>query len=65
MKKLATADPQLTYPERKALLAEFVPDDLTADNDVAAYIEKSGEGIEAFVQSVRDQYCSTQILSWA
>ena len=65
MKKLATANPNLSYDERKALFLELVPQDLVADNDVAAFIEKSGDLIEAYVQSVRDAYCSDTILTWA
>ena len=65
MKKLGTANPNLTYPERKALMAELVPKELIADNEVAAFIEKSGDAVESFVQSVRDAFCSDSILSWA
>lgn len=65
MKKLATANPNLTYPERQALMAEFVPESLSSDSEIAAFIEKSGDNIETFVQSVRDAYCSESILNWA
>jgi acetyl-CoA carboxylase/biotin carboxylase 1 len=65
MKKLSTANPSLTYPERQSLLAQFVPTDLTSDTEISAFIEKSGDHIEAFVQSVRDAHVSDNILSWA
>ncbi|KAK4687240.1 acetyl-CoA carboxylase / biotin carboxylase 1, partial [Tremellales sp. Uapishka_1] len=65
MKKLALANPNLSYAERKTLLSEFVPEELEADNEVAAFIEKSGENIEAFVQTVRDEFCADSLVSWA
>lgn len=65
LKKLATANPTLTYPERKALMAELVPADLITDSEVAGFIEKSGDVVESYVQSVRDAFCSDSILSWA
>ena len=65
MKKLSTANPNLTYPERKELLAELVPSELSSDSEVAAFIERSGDIIESFVSSVRDAYCSDSIFSWA
>ncbi|KAL7421005.1 acetyl-coenzyme-A carboxylase [Cryptotrichosporon argae] len=63
MKKLAAANPTLTYPERKSLLADLVPAELGADAEVAQYIEKAD--VEAFVQPVRDDYCADQVVSWA
>jgi len=65
MKKLSTANPTLTYPERQALMADFVPAELTSDTEISAYIEKSGDQIESYVQSVRDAHVSDNILSWA
>lgn len=65
MKKLAVANPSLTYPERKALLADFVPEGLVTDTEVAGYIEKNGESIEQFVQAVKDEWCADSILTWA
>jgi acetyl-CoA carboxylase/biotin carboxylase 1 len=65
MKKLSTANPTLSYPERQALLADFVPAELIADTEIAAFIEKSGDHIESYVQSVRDAHVSDNILSWA
>lgn len=65
MRKLSTANPALTYPERKSMLDAFIPSDLSSDSEVAAFIEKSGDQIESFVQSVRDGYCSDSIVSWA
>lgn len=65
MKKLGTANPNLSYPERKVLMSELVPQELTTDNEVAAFIEKSGDVVESFVQSVRDAFCSDTIHSWA
>ncbi|WRT69229.1 uncharacterized protein IL334_006213 [Kwoniella shivajii] len=65
MKKLSTANPDLTYPERKELLSQFIPTELGSDSDVAAYIEKQGEAVENFVQSIRDEYCAETLVSWA
>ncbi|OCF39572.1 acetyl-CoA carboxylase/biotin carboxylase [Kwoniella heveanensis CBS 569] len=65
MKKLATANPNLSYADRKELLSQFVPTDLGSDSEVAAYVEKSGEAIEAFVQSIRDEYCAETLVSWS
>ena len=65
MKKLSTANSSLDYPQRKALMAEFVPADLTSDEEVASYIEKAGEGMEAFVLGVKNDHCADTILSWA
>ena len=53
------------YPERKAMLEEFVPTELVADNEVAAYIEKSGDAIESYVQQVKDAWVADTILGWA
>lgn len=65
MKKLASANPALSYSERKSLLEEFIPSDLSADNEVAAFIEKSGDMIESYVQQVKDAWVSETILGWA
>ncbi|WWD21283.1 hypothetical protein CI109_105767 [Kwoniella shandongensis] len=64
MKKLSTANPNLSYAARKSLLAQFVPSELTSDSEVAGFIEKQGEAIESFVQSVRDEYCSDTLVDW-
>lgn len=65
MKKLAAANPSLSYADRKSLLEEFVPSDLSADNEVAAFIEKSGDQIEAFVQQIKDAWVAETIMGWA
>lgn len=65
MKKLASANPALSYADRKSLLEEFVPTELSADNEVAAYIERSGEAIESYVQQVKDAWVADTILGWA
>ncbi|ADV22983.1 Acetyl-CoA carboxylase, putative [Cryptococcus gattii WM276] len=65
LKKLENANPRLTYPQRKELLQQFVPAELSSDSEVAAYIEKSGETIESFIQGVRDEWCSDTLVSWA
>ena len=65
LKKLSTANPNLSYSERKALLAELVPPELSMDSEVAGFIEKSGDVVESFIASVRDAFCSDSILSWA
>jgi acetyl-CoA carboxylase/biotin carboxylase 1 len=65
MKKLATANPNLSYPERKAMLASFLPQELVSDSDVAGFIEKSGDSIESFVGAVRDEFCADTVVSWA
>ncbi|WVW79516.1 hypothetical protein I302_101485 [Kwoniella bestiolae CBS 10118] len=65
MRKLSTANPNLTYAERKELLSQFVPSDIGSDADIASYIEKQTDNIESFVQSVRDDYCAETLVSWA
>jgi acetyl-CoA carboxylase/biotin carboxylase 1 len=65
MRKLATANPTLTYPERQTLLQSFVPTELSSDVEVAGFIEKSGDEVEAFVQAVKDEFCADQISAWA
>ena len=65
LKKLATANPNLTYPQRNSLLQELVPRELSGDSEVAAFIEKSGDLIESFVQAVRNEFCSDSVVSWA
>ena len=65
LKKLASANPALTYADRTAILAQLVPADLTADEEVASFLEKSGTDIDSLVQNVRDEYCSDSILDWA
>jgi len=65
MRKLQTANPNLTYPERKSILADFTATDSTSDSEIAAYLEKAGEELETLVQSVKDEYCSETISTWA
>lgn len=66
MRKLATANPDLTYPERKAILEDFVQvDSSAADDEISSFFERSGDEIEALVQQVKDEYCSDSIISWA
>ena len=65
MKKLASANPSLTYPQRRALLLQFIPTDLEADDQVAGHLERSVEEVERFVQSVRDDFCADTIVDWA
>lgn len=65
MKKLATANPTLTYPERKQLFAQILPTELKNDGEVAAFLEKSSDAVEDFVQQVRDEHCASNIVEWA
>ena len=68
LKKLALADPALTYADRKAYLNQFVPGDLLSqgsDAEVAAFLEKSGEQVEQFIQDVRDGWVSEAVYGWA
>ena len=65
MRKFAAANPALSYPDRKALVEEFIPQELSTDTEVAAFIEQAGESLETFVQGVKDGYCSDTIVSWA
>lgn len=65
MRKLSTANPLLTYPERKAMLAQLVPVDLGTDNAVATHLERSQAEIEQYVSSVRNAHRSDNITSWA
>ncbi|RSH85904.1 acetyl-coenzyme-A carboxylase [Apiotrichum porosum] len=65
MKKLSAANPNLTYPERKEMFEQLVPTELTDDAEVAAFLEKSGDAVEDFVQQVRDAYCSDNVVAWA
>ncbi|GMK57121.1 hypothetical protein CspeluHIS016_0309610 [Cutaneotrichosporon spelunceum] len=65
MKKIAAANPDLTYPERKELLAQLLPSEHSNDAAVAAFLEKSGDAVEDFVQQIRDDYCASNIVSWA
>ncbi len=66
MRKLATANPELTYPERKAILEDFVTVGTSAaDEEVSAFLEGAGDEMEALVQQVRDEFCSESIISWS
>lgn len=65
MKRLISADPNLSFPQRKGLLQEIIPARLAKDQDVAMWIESNWTEVEAAVRSVRDSYCSESILSWA
>lgn len=66
MKKLSTANPELTFPERKAILEDFISvEHATADEEVSAFLESAGDEMEALVQQVRDEYCSDSIISWS
>ena len=64
MKKLAGANPNLSYEERKAIFAEYALADSTDDAAVASHLEKSGDVLENLVQQVRDEYCAEGISSW-
>jgi acetyl-CoA carboxylase/biotin carboxylase 1 len=68
LKKLAAADPALTYAERKSYLDQFIPVDVASsgsDSEVAAYLEKSDDQIAQFVQQVKDGWVSEAIVGWA
>lgn len=68
LKKLASANPTLTYPERKGLYEQLLPEELLADgsdSEVAAFLEKNGDKVESFVQQVRDEWCADQVVDWA
>jgi acetyl-CoA carboxylase/biotin carboxylase 1 len=64
MKKLAGANPNLSYEERKAIFAEYALADSNDDAAVASHLEKSGDVFEHLVQQVRDEYCAESISSW-
>lgn len=65
MRKIATANPDLSYPERKAILDDFVTTESTADDELSAFYERSGDEIESLIQQVKDEYCSDSIISWS
>jgi acetyl-CoA carboxylase/biotin carboxylase 1 len=65
MKKLAAANPNLTYPERKEMYNQLLPSELSGDAEIAAFLERSGESIEDYVQEVRDAYCAENVVAWA
>ena len=65
MRKLQSANPNLTYPERKSNLEDFTATDTVSDSEIAGYLERAGEELETLVQSVKDEYCSETISSWA
>lgn len=67
LKKLAAANPTLTYPQRKGLYEQLVPEDVLegSDSEVAAFLEKHGDKVEQFVQQVRDEWCADQVVDWA
>lgn len=65
MRKLSTANPELTYPERQQMLAQLVPVDLGSDNAVATHLERSQAEIEQYVASVRNAHRSDNITNWA
>ncbi|TYJ57681.1 hypothetical protein B9479_001535 [Cryptococcus floricola] len=65
LKKLQNANPELSYPERQAILDQLVPfDAASSDSEKAAFIEKSSDVIEEYVQRLRDQFCSETMVSW-
>jgi acetyl-CoA carboxylase/biotin carboxylase 1 len=65
MRKIATANPDLTYPQRKAILQDFVTVDTTDDAQLSAFFEQSGDEIESLIQQVKDEFCSDSIISWS
>jgi len=65
MKKLALANPELSYPERKALMARFLPEHIRSESEIAEYFENGEDVITAFIQQVKDQACANQIYRWA
>lgn len=65
LKKLAQANPNLTYPERKALMEQFVPENIQTESEIAQFFESGDKAIAAFVQQVSDDHCSQQIYDWA
>jgi acetyl-CoA carboxylase/biotin carboxylase 1 len=65
MKKLSAANPDLSYPERKEMYDQLVPGDLGSDAEIAAFLERSGDSIEEYIQQVRDAYCADNVVSWA
>jgi acetyl-CoA carboxylase/biotin carboxylase 1 len=65
MKKLSLANPDLTYPERKDLMEQFLPEEIRSESQIAQYFENGERAIADFLQQVRDRYCSNQIYQWA
>ncbi|ORY24232.1 hypothetical protein BCR39DRAFT_335255 [Naematelia encephala] len=65
MKKLTTANPSLTFPERKEYFEQFVPAEARTDYDIALFIEGAQDAMDDFVQQARDAYCADSIVSWA
>jgi hypothetical protein len=65
MKKLSVANPELTYAQRKELMAGFVPENVQSEAEIAQYFEGGEQEVAAFIQQVRDQFCSRQIYDWA
>ncbi|TXT13716.1 hypothetical protein VHUM_01083 [Vanrija humicola] len=65
IKKLQAANPNLDYKERKALYQQLVPPELSSDSEIAGFLEKSGDAIDDFVATVRDEYCADNVVSWA
>jgi acetyl-CoA carboxylase/biotin carboxylase 1 len=65
MKKLALANPELTYPERKEHMEKFLPDHIRSESEIAEYFENGEDVIAAYIQQVKDQACANQIYRWA
>jgi acetyl-CoA carboxylase/biotin carboxylase 1 len=65
MKKLSVANPELSWPERQELLAQFLPGHIRSESEVAEYLESEENAVAAFIQQVRDEFCSRQIYKWA
>jgi acetyl-CoA carboxylase/biotin carboxylase 1 len=65
MKKLTLANPDLTYPQRRELIEQFVPQHIRTEAEIAQFFENGERAIADFLQQVRDRYCSNQIYQWA
>lgn len=65
MKKLSGASPTLTLAERKELMANFIPENVQSEAEIAQYFESGGDAVAQYIQQVADQHCSRQIYSWA
>jgi len=65
MKKLSVANPDLTWPERQELLAQFLPGNVRSESEIAEFLESQEDAVAGFIQQVKDDFCSRQIYKWA
>lgn len=65
LQKIATADPTLSYEERKGVLSQLVEADQADDRAVAQWIESHADVVTSYAADIKTDYVARQILQFS